>query len=63
MVQALCHFRIGYKTYHYEVKPPGIRRGALPRLSKNPPGFSDKRFAVCCAHIFELLAQNSTLAA
>ena len=20
------------------------------RLSKNPPGFSDKRLAVCCAH-------------
>ena len=30
MVQALCHFSIVYKTYHYEVKPPGIRRGALP---------------------------------
>ncbi len=43
MVQALCHFRIGYKTYHYEVKPPGGCRGALPRLSKIPPGFSDKK--------------------
>ena len=32
MVQALCHFSIGYKTYHYEVKPPGIRRGALPSV-------------------------------
>ena len=31
-----------------------IRKKAGPaaclRLSKNPPGFSDKRLAVCCAH-------------
>ncbi len=33
------------------------------RLSKNPPGFSGKRIAVCCVHNFEPLAQNSTLAA
>ena len=36
---------------------------SLLRLSKNPPGFSDKRIAVCCAHNFEPLTQNSTLAA
>lgn len=43
MVQTLCHFRIVYKTYHYEVKPPGIRRGALPRLSEKPSGFFRKK--------------------
>ena len=33
-----------------KIMPPSdiSRRGA--RLSKNPPGFSDKRLAVCCAH-------------
>ena len=34
--------------------------GLFLRLSKKPPVFSDKRFTVCCAHNFELLAQNST---
>ena len=48
--------------------PPRKRTDApqasvLLKLSKNPLGFSDKRLAVCCAHNFEPLAQNSTLAA
>ena len=48
----------GKKAAHRKVL--SVRWG---NLSKNPPGFSDKRLAVCCAHNFEPMAQNSTLAA
>ena len=39
MVQALCHFRIVYKTYHYEVKPPRHPPGGFAETVEKPSGF------------------------
>ena len=50
---------------HLFPHPPKKEVAGWPplRLSKNPPGFSDKRLAVCCAHNFYAMRKNSTLAA
>ena len=49
-MQALCHFRIGYKTYHYEVKPPRRMPGGFAETVEKPSGFFQQKVcSLLCA--------------
>ena len=50
MVQALCHFGIGYKTYHSLGKAPRRMPGGFTETVEKPSGFfRQKVCSLLCA--------------